>query len=98
MYTDHKMFELLEILKAQGSIRFDKEFCEACDILPQNLSRVRNGDAHFTPDHIRRVCSIFIVNVNWVFGLEEQIFRGVPNVNRKVNPTKSNRPSDNVLN
>jgi len=98
MYTDKKMLQLIEILKASGYIRFEKEYCEVCGLLQQNLSKIRKGDAHFTPDHIRNVCAIYMVNVNWIYGFETQIFRNNPAVNQKVNPIKSNRPSDNVLN
>tara|TARA_R110002012_G_scaffold190633_1_gene358238 strand:+ start:38443 stop:38739 length:297 start_codon:yes stop_codon:yes gene_type:complete len=98
MYSDKRMLDLLEILKAENYIRFEKDFCEACGLLPQNLSRIRKGDAHFTPDHIKNICTIFLVNSNWVLGLEHEVFRNQNNVNQKVNPNKLNRPSDRVLN
>lgn len=98
MYTDKKMLELLEILKAENRIRFNTEFCDAAEMSKQHLSHIKNGTAHFTADHIRNVCTVLMVNANWIMGTELQIFRNQSNVNRKVNPTKLNRPSDNVLN
>ena len=75
MYSDERIFELIKILKMRGEIRFEKEFCEEAGLLHQNLSRIRNGHAHFTPDHIRNICKAYKVNANWIFGVEEKIFR-----------------------
>lgn len=75
MYSDEKIFELIKILKMRGDIRFEKEFCEEAGLLHQNLSRIRKGVAHFTADHIRHICIAYKVNANWIFGVEEKIFR-----------------------
>lgn len=83
--VDRNMLHLLDILKAQGRLRFEKEFCEVADMQHQNLSRVRKGERHFTPENIRNVCTGYMVNANWVFGFEHQVFRNVSNVNSKVN-------------
>lgn len=75
MVSDKKMIELVDILKASGKVRFDNDFCESIGLLKQNLSRIRSGDAHFTPDHIRNACKEYKVNANWVLGLEDNIYR-----------------------
>jgi hypothetical protein len=75
MYSDKKVLELIKILKDRGDIRFEKEFCESAGLLPQNLSRIRNGHAHFTADHIRNVCIAYKVNANWIFGFDEKVLR-----------------------
>ena len=89
MYTDKKMLELIEYLKSIGKIRYDNEFCEAAGLKPQNLIRIKQGLAHFTPDHIRNICEEYRINANWVFELETTIFRRQKRVNVKVNTNKN---------
>ena len=74
MYTDSKMLELLQTLKDKGSIRFNTDFYEAIGLKKQNLSRIKNGDAHFTPEHIRAGFREFGVNANWIFGMEDRMY------------------------
>mgnify|MGYP000336039889 CR=1 FL=1 len=75
MYTIKKMLELIEILKTKKVIRYNKDFCEAINLLPQNLIRIKNGEAHFAPEHIRAACKEFGVNANWIFGVEDKVLR-----------------------
>lgn len=82
---DRNILKLMEILREHGRFRFDREFCEVVDILPQNLVQVRTGDKHFTADHINKICAAYGVNANWIFGLEPTMFRKVKSVNLKVN-------------
>lgn len=74
MYTDTKMLELLQTLKDKGTIRFNTDFGEAIGLKKQNLSRIKNGDAHFTPEHIRLACIKYKVDANWVIGVEKDVF------------------------
>lgn len=66
--ADQRMFELLTRLKAKGVIRFDTDFCRAVGIMKQNLARVKQGKAHFTPEHIRNACIEFNEDANWILG------------------------------
>lgn len=75
MYTDTKMLELLQTLKDKGTIRFNTDFYEAIGLKKQNLTRIKNGAAHFTPEHIRAACKEFGVNANWIFGVEDKVLR-----------------------
>lgn len=75
MYTDKKMLELISILKGKGVIRFDTEFCKAIGMLKQNLTKVKNGQAHFTPEHIRKACIEYGVDANWVMGVSLKAFK-----------------------
>jgi len=75
MFTDKKMLELIGILKGSGKIRFEKEFCNAIGLKQQNLSRVRKGERHFTPEQIRLACKEYGVDANWIVGEEENTFR-----------------------
>lgn len=74
MYSDQKMLELIEVLKAKETIRFGKDFCDAIGLLKQNLVRIKKGEAHFTPEHIRAACKEFGMNANWLFGVNNSPF------------------------
>lgn len=73
--SDTKIFELIEILKSLGIIRFDTDFCRDIEIPKQSLARIKNEFAHFTAEHIRKICEVYKVNANWIFGIENNIFK-----------------------
>jgi len=76
MYTsDIKIFELILILKQLRMIRFKSEFLNTIGVLKQNEYRIKQGLAHFTHEHIEIICKIFNVNANWIYGIEENVFR-----------------------
>lgn len=72
--SDKKMLQLIDILKAQGSIRFDVDFCDAIGLLKQNLVNIRRDKNHFTAEHIENTIKHFQVNANWIFGISDKIF------------------------
>jgi hypothetical protein len=77
---DLKILELIEILKANSTIRFENEFCDNIELLRQNLYRIRKGLAHFTPEHIQNICKVYKVDANWIFGITPYVFIGDKNV------------------
>lgn len=72
--TDIKIFDLIEILKSVGLIRFKREFCDNIGFLEQNIARVRQGKAHFTAQHIQSICTFYDVNANFIVGTSDVIF------------------------
>lgn len=82
----------MERLKESALIRFEIDFCRIAEIKKQNLVRIKNGEAHFTPEHIRNVCEKLNINANWIFGVESQMFRryAVNNAVNKVNNQGAN--------
>lgn len=78
--SDIKIFELIELLKSLGTIRFDIDFCREINIPKQSLVRIKKGLAHFTAEHIRKICEVYKVNANWIFGLENNTFRNTKSV------------------
>jgi hypothetical protein len=84
---DHKIFKLIEILKANGTIRFDVQFCKEIGLLRQNLYRIKQGLAHFTPEHISEICINFNVNANWILTNDDQIFNINPSNQKSVQNT-----------
>lgn len=72
---DKQMLLLITILKGNGTIRFDKDFCEAIGLVRHNLPNIRNGRNRFTVDHIARAVKVYNVNPNWIFGSETDVFK-----------------------
>ncbi|WP_417868008.1 hypothetical protein [Xanthomarina gelatinilytica] len=72
--VDANINKLIEALKANGTIRFDMDFCRAIDIKKGNLWNIRNGNAHFTVEHIHKICEEYGANPNWIFGLSNEMF------------------------
>lgn len=79
--TDAQMLRLIPILKANGLIRFQQEFCDAVGLLKQNIRNIKiksiTGPQHFTAAHILNACKEYNVNANWIMGLEKEVFRGL---------------------
>lgn len=76
MFTsDKKILQFIDIIKASSTIRFENEFCDAVGVLRQTLYRIRNGKAHFTPDHIEMVCKVYSINANWIIDIEPNMYR-----------------------
>lgn len=73
--TDARLLELIEILKANGIIRFRQEFCDALGIKKQNIRNVQVGNTRFTVEHMETVFEVYNVNPLWVFGYSDQVFR-----------------------
>lgn len=78
---DIRIINLIGILKANGTIRFDVEFCRAIDLRKQNLYNIRCGKNRFTTEHIYAIVNEYNVNANWIFGVTDVVFR----VNTVVN-------------
>jgi transcriptional regulator with XRE-family HTH domain len=71
---DVNINKLIEALKAKGTIRFDTDFCEEIGIRKGNLWNIRNGNAHFTVDHIHRICEAYGANPAYIFGFSDDMF------------------------
>lgn len=77
MDIDAQILKLIGILKSNGTIRFDKEFCDTADILHSNLIKVRKGGSRFTVHHIENIIKEYNVNPNWIFGIEDNVFKSL---------------------
>lgn len=93
MYTsDQQMLKIPKILLAKGIIQTSAQFNEETGISKALVSNVKNQDKytrsyHFTPEQIERVCLLYGINFNWVFGVSEEIF-SKQKVNKKANKIK----------
>ncbi|WP_142783399.1 hypothetical protein [Changchengzhania lutea] len=91
--SDERMLLLIDILKANSIIRFDSDFCDSIGLLRQTLTKIKKGEKHFTPDHIRNVILVYKADANWIFGIGDQIFL---NKNYNKQHTKPNT-KDKIL-
>lgn len=73
--SDKKIIELIEILKSLNIIRFKREFYSSIGFLEQNYVKILQGKAHFTTEHLEKVCKVYNINANWIFGTSENVFR-----------------------
>ncbi|MEC4049321.1 hypothetical protein OX284_007750 [Flavobacterium sp. SUN046] len=74
---DKNIFELIGILQDLHLITLKRDFYENIGILKQNLSGIKTGRNHFTHKHILNICKHYNVNVNWIYGLEKNVFRAI---------------------
>ena len=72
---DRKILEVLEVLKANSTIRFEQDFCDIVDVLRQTLYRIRKGLAHFTPEQMQNICKVYNINANWILSIEKNMYR-----------------------
>ena len=89
--SDKQMLTLIDILKAHNVIRFNNDFCEAIGLRRQNLTNIKNGINHFTPEHIQKVIETYKVNANWIFGASNTIFLGNKKRHIKEKKTSINK-------
>lgn len=75
--TDTKIFELIEILIKGGQVKSIRSFVLNIDVLPQNVTKIKQGITHFTADHIKTISIMYNVNANWIFGLQDNVFNRV---------------------
>lgn len=77
--TDKNMLNAINSLKASNRIKFKKEAYDAMGITIAYVNNVKNQHrynraTHFTAEHIRRLCTAFGVNANFIIGVDDEIF------------------------
>ncbi|MCC9016976.1 helix-turn-helix domain-containing protein [Flavobacterium lipolyticum] len=71
---DRRILRLIEVLIEQNKINREIDFCREIEMLPQTVTKIKKGTAHFTVSHIEQICHQFNVNANWIFGIEKKVF------------------------
>lgn len=82
MYTsDRKILQVYMNLKDSGVIRFDTEFYNPIGMSKQMFTNIKNQNKyperqswHFTPEHIEKICLVFNINANFIFGLSDVMY------------------------
>ena len=72
---DEKILYLIDLLIFEKKISSKRNFCQDIGILEQTISKIKKGNTHFTVMHIQNICKRYNVDSNWIFGLENNIFR-----------------------
>jgi hypothetical protein len=93
--SDKRILHLIDLLVFKKVIPNPSAFCDQVKLQRQNLSKIRNGEAHFTPQHIERACKTYNVNANWVFGIQDTVFNtpGSIEITEIPSPVKSSTRS-----
>jgi hypothetical protein len=73
--TNKRMLELWSYAKRQQLVGSDEDWCKRIGFSRPNLYNVKSGRQSFTVQHILKACQATGANVNWIFGLEENMFR-----------------------
>ena len=75
--TDARMLEVMRFCIANNvqDVRFKKDWCElvGCDRL--NLPKIEKGKISFQSEQLLKCAQIFNINMNWLYGLENNMFR-----------------------
>jgi hypothetical protein len=83
---DTKILDLIDILKTLGIIEYAKDFCEAIGMPKQSITRIRQGKAHFTAQHIANICKVYNINPFWIFDTQKNVFNSTEiQLNKAVN-------------
>lgn len=72
---DQRMILLMRHCVDSGICTSQADFLETIGLLPQGFTQVKNGQRSFTLEHIAAAARKYKVNVNWIMGLEETMFR-----------------------
>lgn len=89
MYTsDKNIIHLIDLLKFQKKVSSTKDFCQEIGVLEQTVSKVKKGLNHFTVLQIEIICKKYNVNANWIFGIENEIFKEIKSNQKSVQTTK----------
>ena len=72
--SDKRILRLIELLIFEKKISNTAEFCSKIDMLKQTVSKIKNGNNHFTVIQIEQICKVFNVNANWIFGTNNKVF------------------------
>lgn len=74
--SDKRILRLIDLLIFQKRIASVNEFLETINSNRSTLSKIRNGQKnHFTVEQIEIICNKYEVNANWIFGIDNKVFR-----------------------
>jgi hypothetical protein len=73
--VDKRILKLIDLLIFDKKIKNPTEFCLEVGLHLQNLSKIKKGESRFTVSHIEIITKKYNVNINWLFGTENNVFR-----------------------
>lgn len=81
MFTsDQQILKLPDLLILNGIISGTAQFFEETGISKSYFSQVKNQakynrPKHITPEQIEKICLLYGIDFNWVFGISENVFK-----------------------
>lgn len=73
--ADKRILKLIDLLIFEKKIKNQKDFCSEVGLLLPNLSKIKKGESRFRVSHIEVISKKYKVNINWIFGTENKVFR-----------------------
>ncbi|WP_324069880.1 MAG: helix-turn-helix transcriptional regulator [Flavobacterium sp.] len=73
--ADKRILKLIDLLIFEKKIKNQKDFCSEVGLLLPNLSKIKKGESRFRVSHIEVISKKYNVNINWIFGTENKVFR-----------------------
>lgn len=90
MTPEKRILDFIDYLKNSETIRFKREFYLATGISRQYAREVAIGNNRFTSTHISSICRNYPINANWIFGVEDNMFRGAIKKGTQKNNLENN--------
>ena len=73
--ADKRILKLIDLLIFEKKIKNQNDFCSEVGLLLPNLSKIKKGESRFRVSHIEVISKKYNVNINWIFGTENKVFR-----------------------
>ena len=72
---DQRMLEVMKYC-TENNLRCteQKEWCKLIGIHETAIAQIRSLRSSFQQTHILKVCSLFNININWIFGVSDNMF------------------------
>lgn len=87
---DERMFELYDLLKSMGVLKYKRDFANACGLPEQNLYNIKMKRNHFTIIHVANICEYYNLDSNWIIRGGESLFLS----KKKINSTQTVHKND----
>lgn len=78
MTPEQRIILFIDTLKDLGIIKFKEDLFRKVNLRRQYYTAVRDGRNRFTTNQIEAIVKEYGLNANWVFGVEEKMFRNTP--------------------
>ncbi len=69
-----KIIQIVSILKDRGVIEYIADFCRGIGMSTNSFNMVKNHNRNFTLKQIEKICKVYKINANYIFGLEKNPF------------------------
>lgn len=75
--VDERMIQLMEYCVANNiqGVKNRTQWCNAIGFSPMNWTGLMQGKRGFTNEHLLAAAKEFNVNLNWLFGMEDNMLR-----------------------